>query len=57
MLSAYSSVLIMIEKSLKDIDVEKLIHNILAMEADTEKIKSRYFHLESRLNTIVEVMK
>ena len=46
----------MIEKSLKDIDVEKLINNVLEMEEDTQKIKSRYFYLESRLNTIVELM-
>ena len=55
-LSAYSSVILMIENYLKTIDTEKLAADILAMEADTAKIKSRYYMLESRLKTIVEML-
>ena len=55
-LSAYSSVILMIENYLKSIDTEKLAADVLALEADTVKIKSRYYMLESRLKTIVEML-
>ena len=55
-LSAYLSIILMIENYLKDIDTEKLAKDVMAIEADTQQIKSRYYMLESRLNTIVEML-
>ena len=55
-ISSYASVILMIENYLKGIDTEKLAADVLAMEADSMQIKSRYYMLESRLKTIVDLL-
>ena len=52
-LTAYFSVMLLIEKNLETIQIEGLLKDILTSEADTLTIKNRYYFLESRLNTIM----
>ena len=52
-LTAFHSMMIIIEKNLEAINLENLLKEILDTEADTLSIKNRYYFLESRLNSIM----
>ena len=47
LLTAYFSVMIVIEKNLETMDLESLLQAILNAESDTLSIKNRYYNLES----------
>ena len=53
LLSAYYSVMMLIEKNLETINVEDLLKEILKTEEETLSIKNQYYFLESRLNAIM----
>ena len=56
LLTSYFAVMQLIEKNLESIDLESLLQEILEAEADTQSIKSRYYFLESRLNSIMGLL-
>ena len=56
LLTAYFSVMLVIEKNLETIELESLLKEIIDTEADTLTIKNRYYNLESKLNTIMGLL-
>ena len=55
-LEHYSSILLTIENNLKSVDTENLARDVMKIEKETEDIKSRYYMLETRLKTIMEML-
>ena len=56
LLTAYFSVMLVIEKNLETIELESLLKEIIDTEADILTIKNRYYNLESKLNTIMGLL-
>ena len=55
-LDNYSSILLMIEGNLKSVDTENLARDVIKIESETEDIRSRYYMLETRVKTIMEML-
>ena len=55
-LDNYSSILLTIEGNLKTVDTENLARDVLKIEGETEDIRSRYYMLETRVKTIMEML-
>ena len=55
-LDNYSSILLTIEGNLKAVDTENLARDVIKIESETEDIRSRYYMLETRVKTIMEML-
>ena len=55
-LDNYSSILLTIEGNLKSVDTENLARDVIKIESETEDIRSRYYMLETRVKTIMEML-
>ena len=55
-LDNYSSILLTIEGNLKTVDTENLARDVIKIEGETEDIRSRYYMLETRVKTIMEML-
>ena len=55
-LDNYSSILLTIEGNLKTVDTENLARDVIKIESETEDIRSRYYMLETRIKTIMEIL-